>query len=327
MRFLTSKKFRFAAASVAFGALPLAGFAAATGDVGINLSVTGPLPELTTAALGDTVRFVNVDGANTYVVASEKGAFVSPPIPQGQAFAYTLTTSGTFGYKQFGGAKSEYRGEIIVRKEGEVSLGTSKEAIPFGSSVVLSGTAAPVGFPVTIQRRLPGQKLWFNLTSVTPSADGTFSTTVQPTIATDYRAALFGNEILSPDIKVLVTPKLKIVQAIPRKVEPGSAVTVSAQITPRNAATSMDLARYDKEHVRWVKVATSPVAPIGGSAKFAWKPPYGRSLLRVQISKNRLRPGFSVTNSTWVLVDGGKAPPPEPEPEKKKKKKKRNRNR
>jgi hypothetical protein len=52
-------------------------------------------------------------------------------------------------------------------------------------------------------------------------------------------------------------------------------------------------------------------------------------MLRVQVPKTAVRPGYMVANSPWVLVQGTGTPPKaaEPEPERKQRRRNRNRNR
>jgi len=301
-------KKRFVLGLIAFGMLPVAGYAASTGQVGVNLTVTGPTPEVALANLGDTVRFVNADG-NDKVVYSQKGAFVSPTLKQGESYSYVLTTSGPFNYSYRGGLKGETKGEILVQKAGTVTLKSGKPAISYGRSVTLSGTAAPAGFPVKIQSRSTATKKWTDVNTVTPAPDGTFSTVVTPLIGGEYRATLFGDEVPSEAVPVGVMPRVSI-RAAPRKTFAGKAVSVTVAVSPVSAAKTLELRRYNRDKAQWTRVATAPVGIGTGVAHFTFKMPLGRTLLRGWMNRGASAKGFNLTYSSQILMTGIAPPKP-----------------
>ena len=107
-------------ALVALAALGATGFALGSG-LTINLTSSGPQPATASAALGDTVTFVNQDSAPHAIVASGVG-LTTPALTTGQPFPYVLTKSGTLNYRQTG--EKNFQGEIDVQRSGEVTLGS-----------------------------------------------------------------------------------------------------------------------------------------------------------------------------------------------------------
>ena len=78
-------------ALVALAALGGTGFALGSG-LTINLTSSGPQPATASAALGDTVTFVNQDSAPHAIIASGVG-LTTPALTTGQPFPYVLTKS------------------------------------------------------------------------------------------------------------------------------------------------------------------------------------------------------------------------------------------
>ena len=196
---------RAALATVLLGALALAGFALGS-NFTINLTTTGPQPATQTAALGDTVTFVNQDSA-PYVIEAPKTGLTTPTLTTGQSFAYVLTTSGQLSYRQKGSTKS-FPGEIVVKRAGEVTLAPAirTASVPFGANVTLVGSTSLAAFPVVIQQKPSGERAWADLVTVTPSADGSFSTTVRPPGNIQYRANVLKGQLLSKPVALAVDP-------------------------------------------------------------------------------------------------------------------------
>ena len=67
----------------------------------VTLTPTGPQPPRVTAAIGDTVTFVNGDTV-PHVVVVRRDGLTTPTIPSGQTYAHVLTTSGNLAYRQEG---------------------------------------------------------------------------------------------------------------------------------------------------------------------------------------------------------------------------------
>jgi hypothetical protein len=290
--------------AVGLGLIGYAGFALAT-SFGVTLTQYGPQPGAFTASLGDTVTFVNSDYL-THTVVERSIGLQSPPLGPGQSFTYVLTTSGRHTYRQEG--KPEGVGQIVVLRTGSVTLKTSRRSVAYGSGAILTGTSSLPTFPVKIQQRLKGETRWSDLAAVTPAEDGSFTLPVQPQVGADYRANVFGDELLSPLVEIEVRPVLTL--AAKRRTSPGgSLLTLTGRIVPEDAAKSMDLMRFDSRRQDWKRVLTRGISS-NGRVTFRWRVEYGRTYLRVSVVKRGLARGYAEASSRSVLVKGTGTPPP-----------------
>jgi hypothetical protein len=289
-------------AAVALGLLGLAGYAFAA-SFGVTLTLDGPQPGVFTAALGDTVTFVNGDSATHTVIARPIG-LQSPALGPGQSFTYVLTTSGRHTYQQDG--KPNGTGQIVVLRTGTVTLKTSKRSVAYGSGAILTGTTSHPAFPVRVEQRAKGDTRWNDLATVTPTPEGTFVLGIKPQTGAQYRAGVFDGELLSSVVQVEVRPVLTLT-ARRRTARAGSLLTLTARILPSDAANSVELMRFDSQRQSWRRVLTRGAS--SGKAAFRWRVEFGRSLLRATLVNRALAPGFAEASSRSVLVKGTGTPP------------------
>jgi plastocyanin len=289
---------------VGLGLLGLAGYAVAASFT-VTLTSGGPQPGIFTAALGDTVTFVNGDSA-THTVVDRQIGLQSPALGPGQSFAFVLTTSGRSTFQQEG--KPDGSGQIVVLRTGTVTLKTNKRSVAYRLSATLTGTSSLPTFPVKIEHKVNGDTRWNDLGTVNPMPDGSFTLTIQPETGAQYRAAVFDDELLSPPVDVDVRPIMTLA-AKRRSARGGSLLTLTARIVPADAANSMDLMRFDSQRQNWKRVLTRAV-PSSGRVTFRWRLEYGRSLLRTAVVKRALARGFAEASSRPVLVRGTGTPPP-----------------
>jgi plastocyanin len=282
--------------------LGVAGYALAA-EFSVKLTAAGPQPSVFTAALGDTVTFVNND-SSTHTVVDRQTGLQSPALAPGQSFPYVLTTSGRLTYQQEGSPRSA--GQIVVQRTGTVTLKTSRRSIAFGSGAILSGTSSLPAFPVKIEMRGKTAPRWSDLSTVTPASDGSFTVPVRPTEGARYRANVLDGQLLSSLIQIDVRPVLKLT-ARARTAAAGSLLTLTVRILPADAATSVNLTRFDSQRQRWRSVVTQGVSK--GKATFRWRVEFGRSLLRAAVVKHGLVPGFAEGSSRAVVVNGTGTPP------------------
>jgi len=287
---------------LALALVGLSGYALASGYV-VSLTQNGPSPTTFTATLGDTVTFVNND-YNTHTVVDNQTGLQSPALAPGQSYPWVLTTSGRLSYRQEG--KPQGSGVIVVTRTGSVTLKASKRSVAFHSGSLLSGTSTFPTFPVKIEQRSKGDKSWTELATLTPASDGSFTLSVSPEKSVQYRANVFTGELLSPSVAVDVRPILTL-SARRRTVPGGSLLTLTSRTVPADAATSIDLVRYDAKRQTWRRVLTRRSA--SGTVVFRWRVEYGRSVLRARVAKKGLATGYAETLSRSVVVTGTGTPP------------------
>jgi plastocyanin len=285
-------------------ALALAGLAVAAGSVSVALTSTGPQPETVTATLGDSVTFVNGEPGNV-VVSSERAGFTSPPLASGGAYTHVLTRSGRYAFVQ-GGAKL-YRGTLVVERAGAVTLRASSTTLRYGATVTLSGQAAPVGFPVTIQSRPAGERDWADAASATPEADGRFAAAIRPSRGGQYRAVLFGGELVSDRVSVVLQPRM-LLKALTRRAKTATPIRFTVRLAPSTGATGVELVVYERRSRSWKRVASSRVG-ANGTATLRWAVDEGRTLLRARVSRKLVAKGFAPSMSNQIAVVGVGADP------------------
>ncbi|HEY7693167.1 MAG TPA: hypothetical protein VH816_12575 [Gaiellaceae bacterium] len=304
----------------AVGVLGFAGFAIA-GGMTVSLTDAGPAPATATVQLGDTVYFTGVGNENHAVLGP---TFTIPLIHPGETVGQKMDVPGKVNYRATG-FTGTHRGTIVVAVPTGLQLKASKPSVAYGAPVTLSGVSPLKSDQVVLESRSAAKgtprTAWATVTTLpTDANDGSFSTVVKPSAATDYRVTLAAGRVLSQPVTVGVTPILTI-SATPRTLKTGKVLRVSGKVLPAAAATSLVLAQYDRtRNTRpWRSVAQKATTP-GGTVVFTWPVVSGRTLLHLQTSKSTTRPGFLPTTSAYIVITGiGKPPTPakKPKPAKK----------
>jgi hypothetical protein len=78
-------------------------------------------------------------------------------------------------------------------------------------------------------------------------------------------------------------------------------------MVPAEAATSIELTRYDSKRQRRRRVLARSTST--GNVIFRWRVEFGRSMLRASLAKRGLASGFAETSSRSLLVVGTGTPP------------------
>jgi plastocyanin len=300
------RRIRVAGAVLAAVAVAFGGYALAASVV-VTMTATGPQPPTVTVNLGDELTWTN-GGSVNYVVDSGRLGITSPAIPPSGSFEYVATRSGTFVYQQQGSDRgSRFNGTLVVLRSGLVTISLPRELVAYGSRVALTGTTTLPGFPVTIEYKPARERSWLSLATLTPAPDGTFSTTVKPTIGAAYRAKALGNELVSKPLSLDVVPRVRI-QSSARKVPGGRPVNLTVRVVPAAAARSVDIMRYDRTRRQWRRVTTRQVS-VTGTATYRWPVAYGRTLLRGWLKRRNLEAGYAESYSAQILVQGTGEPP------------------
>jgi hypothetical protein len=281
-------------------ALALAGFVLA-GGWEVALTDDGPDPATVSAALGDTVTFVN-EGSLTYTIVASRSGLTPPPLAPDASLEYVLTHAGRIAYRQRG-PDARFRGEILVKRVGEVTLALRdrRASVRFGAQVALVGRTSLPAFPVVIQSKQAGERRWNDLVTATPTPNRRFSVTVRPPKTTQYRASVLSGELLSQPVAVDVMPILTM-RAAKRAVPAGTRIVFTVRVSPGYAAKSVTLMRYDRDRGRWERETTRTLR--NGKAAIVWPVRQGRSSLRAWVKRGDLNPGFAESYSNQIRVTG-----------------------
>lgn len=183
----------------------------------VNILFSDYRPSKLDVLPGETVTWTNVS-LRTHTVTSDSGLFDSGEVAGGDTFASRFDTVGTYPYHCI--IHPSITGEVDVRRVTLDSLPPA--ALPLGKPVEFSGRAADLRTDVGIQR-LSGST-WSTVASVTPSADGSWKTTLKAESTGDYRAV--SGEDVSESRRLLVS--VWKVELKPTKAGVDVSVTPSA---------------------------------------------------------------------------------------------------
>ena len=183
----------------------------------VNIQFSDYRPSKLDVLPGETVTWTNVS-LRTHTVTSDSDQFDSGEVAGGETFARRFDTVGTYPYHCI--IHPSITGEVDVRRVTLDSLPPA--ALPVGNPVEFSGRAADPRTEVGIQR-LSGPT-WSTVARVTPSADGSWKTTLKAESTGDYRA--ISGEDVSESRRLLVS--VWKVELKPTKVGVDVSVTPSA---------------------------------------------------------------------------------------------------
>jgi plastocyanin len=322
-----------------FIALGAVGFAFGGGfGFTVTLGPLGPQPANLAVNWGDTVTFSNTDSVEhgllftkrapssgvtsttTPTVTGTTTTTAANIVPAGGTFVGVFDgKKGTYPYKELvtvttktGTKQKSLAGAVVVNLVGTVTIKASKRSVVYGRPVDFTGRTTLLGFPVVIQERDPDDE-WADARTVTPAADGTFSTRLVPEIGASFRATAAADQLVSPKVKVSVKPLLAI-RVSSRRAMAKHRVRVTVAVQPdEDAVNSVELVRsYNPRHptqVHWKSVSSKKVND-DGVAVFTVRALSGRSLFRAQVSRLGLEPGYSPSTSAIVSVTGVGGTPP-----------------
>lgn len=285
-----------------------AGYALAGTSV-VTLTSTGPQPNNTTVAWGDTVNFSNA-GTTAYDLKLAEDT-TTQTVPAGGT--YSRAFDGKVGSHRYSltEGKKKYAGSIVVALTGTISLKSAEASVLYGQGTTLKGQSSLPTVPVVIQQRATTVKrkkgsgtnqTWVNVGQVTPAVDGSFNIHVRPSIGMRYRATTAGAQLSSDDVTVAVKPVVRsVVRPLALKVSTPTVARV--RISPAAAAATAYLAVLSPGSKSWRSV--SHVKIVGGKAALRWTPKRaGKYGLRVELQGSGLQPGYaaSLSRATTVIV-------------------------
>ena len=273
-------------ALVVLALLP-AGAAAATQSVNAEFDTFSPshldvLP-------GETVTWTNVS-PRAHTVTSDTALFDAGELLPGATFAQRLDAAGAYAYHC-----TIHPGMAGAVDVSRVILGPLPTAVvPFGERVVVSGRTADPARPVSVQRSSDaGAAAFATVASATPSADGSWSTTVTAEATGDYRAASGGD--VSQARRLLVSSRRVRLRA----TRGGVAVTVTPSAPYARIMLQLDL----PERFGWWPVARTRLDYLSQASFHVQRPARVRALL---VAKDGWTP---LATSSVVVLGKARATP------------------
>jgi hypothetical protein len=283
-------------------ALLLTGGYALAATASVSLTAKGPEPATVSIEWGDTVAFSNVDTVER-TVTSERAQMNSGAIPPGGTYEFQFTgRRGPNRFTQFGTRPNSF-GFVVLTVTGKVTLQTSRQIVPYGSTITLAGRSSYPGTPVQVQFRPAGATGdWAPVFDVTAGANGTYSGRTRPTAGGRLRALVAAGQVSSELVDTRILPGLQI-RVSRNRVKESRRIVVTGRVIPASAANSVDLEERSQGQSRWQRKATKAVSKRG-TVTFVVKVSSGRNLLRLVLARGALNAGFAPVTSRPALVVG-----------------------
>ncbi|MEP6909376.1 MAG: cupredoxin domain-containing protein [Actinomycetota bacterium] len=173
----------------------------------VDITQSGFTPNRVTVDFGDTVTWTNRDTGNHQVLADQMAFPTSPVLAANQAYSYTFTKSGSFGYRD--ALNTKRRGTVTVR--AGISMTVAPPVVGYGQSATLSGlvSSAAAGETVTVDAMDCGKTTFARIASVTSAANGAWASPAKPVANTVYLAHWKNTQSAQLAEKVAPTVSLK----------------------------------------------------------------------------------------------------------------------
>lgn len=222
----------------------------------------GYVPKTLTIVTGDSVVFANQDTVAHQVVLKPSTGFgctAGLVIQPGQSSTCTFRTATKYAVSDPNRRTSAFKGTITVNigPPGSVlSLTAAPTSVRYGGQSTLSGRLATglANQRIDIFAQECGAAAFTRLTTVTTTADGSYTSAVQPRKNTTYEARF--RALRSTQALVKVRPRVTLRKLAPRKFR----VTVLA--AESYAGKFVLFQRFSSTQRRWVRVRS--VALVAG---------------------------------------------------------------
>ena len=218
-----------------------------------NVDIPGKLfvPDRMTVLIGDTVTWTNHD-STTHTVTGD--AFDSGHLAPGASFAVAFDKPGSYRYHCT--IHRFMQGEVDVFA---VALAGPEHSVPLGSSVTLTGLAAPGAGSVALEQQ-QGDGSYAGVASTGVGGDGAFSFPVAVAAPATYRVRA-GSDVSLP---VHVAPQASVQLTLKRS---GARTVFMLSGGPNQQGAVVTLERYLPEHYWWTPVRRGTLG-AGGSVRF-----------------------------------------------------------
>ena len=266
-------------------------FAAGLATKTVNIRSTGFAPENVTIAGGDTVRWRNLDSVNHQVVANN-GAFASPIIRPGGAYARRMDTPGVYRYHD--ALKPSLRGTIRVTGAApSVTAGVTPPIVTAGNAVNISGAISPaaVGDTVVIYAQPYPQVSFVEIARVQTTTNGVYGFAHTPTILTAYKAEWRGKS--SAVVSTAVAPALTLTRV-------GSWFVVRARAAKSFSGRWVYAQRLN-QFGQWVSLR-KVFLNRQSTQRFKLTLRPGLSRIRVYMTTNQAGAGYVFSSSQTIAV-------------------------
>lgn len=219
---------------------------AVTATVTVTITNAGLAPAAVTVRQGDVVTWVNNDTVAHQIVVKNFNCTLT--IQPGQQGSCTFTQAGKFNYSDPSQKGNKFNGSVTVQAApASVTLQSSKKIVVFGGAATLSGavSSAQTGERVTLLAQPCGQATFSQVTVLTTTTSGAFSSVVKPTLNTTYQAKW---KAATATVAVKVRPRVRLTRLAAGRFS--AKVTAAMPLTGRYVVFQ----RFSSSLSRWVPV-------------------------------------------------------------------------
>jgi plastocyanin len=279
-------------AAVAVAVLAV-GSTALAGSAGVKITSAGFSPADVSVQTGDSVDWTNSDTVRHQVAVSGSPCVLS--LEPNQSGSCTFPAAGTFSYSDPTASGAGFTGHVTVAGTRSVTLTSSRTLNIFGDGVTLSGTVSSkaAGQQVTVISRPTG--LPETRTTVTTTADGNWSLTVQPRVKTTYQAQY--DTATSSAVTVSIRPRITL-----QKVGRHQYLIVVLAAHSMAGKTADVTRRIGGRYVpiRQVQLSSIPRTPTTSVAYFTTTVPLGTHL-RIFMSAGQVGSDYFAAHSNFIV--------------------------
>jgi plastocyanin len=272
---------------VTIAALAIAAPALA-GTTNVNVTANGFSPDEVTIQPGDTVTWKNTDTVNHQVV-SDTGQFRSDTLRPGESFSFVFATPSSYSYHD--GMKADRVGYVHVQST-KVTIGISRIRAVYNEPVRVFGSVPNGGSSETVTLHITPYRGQEITRTVVTDNDGTYETTIRPTIRTELSATWNGTT--SERAPIIGVRPLVIFRPLNR------ARTLFFVRIRAARSYARKLVRIQRLNSKGVWVTTERVRMNRfGQRTFTLNFPQGTTRARAWVTRS---PGYTVGFSTTKLI-------------------------
>jgi plastocyanin len=234
--------------------------------VTVDINKRGFQPGAVTVQANDAVTWTNKDTANHQVVCATC-PFTSPVLSPGQTYTFTFTKVGKF--TTVDPLNKNKKGTVTVTAApATLNLSANPRALNYGATTALSGalSTAQANQKIEILGQPCGENAAKVVSTVTTTANGSFTYQAQTTLNTSYQARYkpAGATITSAAVPVSVRPVVKLrrnavhrfsVQVVAAQSFVGKAVVFQRWVASKRKWTTVKTVFLGSR-----KAATTPIA-------------------------------------------------------------------
>ncbi len=228
---------------------------ATTATTTVQITKVGFVPKNITVVQGDQVTWQNSDTASHQVV-SQAGGWASPILQAGDTWTRTFEKLGKFTYVD--SQQSGLSGSVTVKAApGSVTLDSSASVVTYGGRTTLSGAVSNKQSNEKVDvYRIECSKSAQSMTkidTVTTSAGGAFSMSVQPLENTSYQVRW--GDATSQLVSVKAKPRLRLGKIAPHRY------TIRTLASASFAGRYVTVQRWVPAYGTWKGVRTALLRP------------------------------------------------------------------